>query len=82
MRITLIDFETGAEMALLAERGEGDAMRLQAPVGWQGEELERATELEMGCAAGEASSMMPRDCATTPRAWGFRRVFFDRVQAW
>ena len=43
---------SGRRAFFLVERTEGDAMRLRAPVEWQGVEEEHAAELGAGCAAG------------------------------
>ena len=54
VRLSVVDPASRLEVSLLAERTEGDAMRLRAPVAWQGDEEGGAAALGAGCAAGAA----------------------------
>ncbi|KAL4447722.1 hypothetical protein ABPG75_004941 [Micractinium tetrahymenae] len=66
LRMTLVDFAAapagaggGAcrELSFLVERTEGDAMRLRAPVPWQGIELEDLPSLDATCSCPSASGL-------------------------
>ncbi|KAI3424999.1 hypothetical protein D9Q98_008380 [Chlorella vulgaris] len=67
LRMTLVSFaatstsssgsSSGGEVTFLAERSEGDAMHLAAPVPWQGIELEDLPALDAGCTCTTASGL-------------------------
>ncbi|PRW45610.1 L-ascorbate peroxidase 6 isoform X1 isoform B [Chlorella sorokiniana] len=50
-----------AEVSLLVERTEGDAMRLRAPVPWQGIELESLPELDAPCTCASSAPGLSLD---------------------
>ncbi|KAL4424403.1 hypothetical protein ABPG77_005646 [Micractinium sp. CCAP 211/92] len=57
LRLTLVNFAAGgaaSELSFLSERTEGDAMRLRAPVPWQGIELEELPTLDATCSCPTA----------------------------